>query len=99
VQMTASCVVARLEQTEDERERGITHLRWSNAGHPPPVVLNPDGSSLVLAGSAPDLLLGNDQETTRVKSDVTLDRGSTVLLYTDGLVERRGEHLDQGLER
>jgi len=99
VQTTASCVVARLEQTEDERELGITQLRWSNAGHPPPVVLNPDGSSLVLSGSAPDLLLGIDQETTRVQSEVTLDRGSTVLLYTDGLVERRGEHLDQGLER
>ncbi len=99
VQTTASCVVARLEQTEDERERGITHLRWSNAGHPPPVALNPDGSSLVLSGAAPDLLLGIDRDTPRVESVVTLDRGSTVLLYTDGLVERRGEHLDAGLER
>src|SRR4051794_8504876 len=39
--VTATAVVARLEQTPDERSRGITRVRWSNAGHPPPIVLNP----------------------------------------------------------
>ncbi|CAA9334921.1 MAG: Uncharacterized, RsbU-domain-containing protein, partial [uncultured Frankineae bacterium] len=96
---TATAVVARLEQTQEERERDITHLRWSNAGHPPPMVLSPSGDVLVLAGVSADLLLGIDPDSPRTQSRVTLDRGSTVLLYTDGLVERRGQSLDEGLER
>ena len=96
---TATAVVARLEQTVEERARGITHLRWSNAGHPPPMTVSPTGDVLVLAGVEADLLLGIDPQSPRVESRVTLDRGSTVLLYTDGLVERRGQSLDVGLER
>ncbi|NHC15738.1 SpoIIE family protein phosphatase [Motilibacter sp. E257] len=94
---TATVVVARLEQTPDERERGITHLRWSNAGHPPPMVVNPNGTVTPLAGVQADLLLGIAPEIERVESDVILDRAATVLLYTDGLVERRGQGLDDGL--
>ena len=96
---TASAVIARIEQEHDERERGVTRLRWSNAGHPPPMVINPDGSVLVLAGTEADLLLGIDPGTRRVESEAVLDRGSTVLFYTDGLVERRGQNLDEGLAR
>ena len=96
---TATAVVARLEQTPEEADRGITHLRWSNAGHPPPMALSPSGEVLVLAGVEADLLLGIDPHSPRVESRVTLDRGSTVLLYTDGLVERRGQSLDVGLGR
>jgi PAS domain S-box-containing protein len=95
--VTATAVVARLEQTADERSRGITKLRWSNAGHPPPMVINPDGTIAILAGVAADLLLGIDPGTQRVESSVTLDRGSTVLLFTDGLVERRGQSIDDGM--
>ncbi len=96
---TATVVVARLEQTCEERERGITHLRWSNAGHPPPMAVTPTGEVLVLGGVEADLLLGIDPHSPRVESRVTLDRGATVLLYTDGLVERRGQSLDVGLGR
>ena len=96
---TATAVVARLEQSADERARGITHLRWSNAGHPPPMAVTPAGEVLVLAGVEADLLLGIDPDSPRVESRVTLDRGATVLLYTDGLVERRGQSLDVGLSR
>jgi len=99
VSTTATAVVARLEQTDDERERGITHLRWSNAGHPPPMALLPEGEVLVLGGVDADLLLGFDAASERAESKVTLDRGTTVLLYTDGLVERRGQSLDEGLHR
>ena len=96
---TATVVVGRLEQTAEERERGITHLRWSNAGHPPPMVVTSAGEVLVLAGVEADLLLGIDPDSPRAESRVTLDRGTTVLLYTDGLVERRGQSLDVGLGR
>jgi serine phosphatase RsbU (regulator of sigma subunit)/PAS domain-containing protein len=95
----ATAAVARFEQTPDELERGITRMRWANAGHLPPLVVNPDGSVAELAAWKGDLLLGVDPEAQRRESVVTLDRGATVLLYTDGLVERRDADLDAGLVR
>ena len=93
----ATAVVARIEQTEDELRRGVTHVRWSNAGHPEPMIINPDGSIAVMAGVRPDILLGVRPEARRVESEITLDRGATVLLYTDGLVERRDKGLREGM--
>jgi serine phosphatase RsbU (regulator of sigma subunit) len=95
----ATAAVARLEQTADERVRGVTRLVWANAGHLPPLALHPDGSVVVLADWKADLLLGVDASTERAESVVTLDRGTTVLLYTDGLIERRDADLDTGLQR
>jgi PAS domain S-box-containing protein len=95
----ATAAVARLEQNDDERRRGVTRMRWANAGHLPPLVINPDGSVAELASWAGDLLLGVDANTNRQEQVVTLDRGATVLLYTDGLIERRDADLDAGLER
>jgi anti-sigma regulatory factor (Ser/Thr protein kinase) len=99
VDTTATAVMARLEQTPEERRRGTTRVVWSNAGHPPPVVVTPDGDVRVLAAEHADLLLGLDPETERAESQVALERGSTVLLFTDGLVERRGEDLEAGFAR
>ena len=95
----ATAAVARFEQTPDERARGVTRMRWANAGHLPPLVINPDGSVAELAAWTGDLLLGVDAGVTRHESVVTLDRGATVLLYTDGLIERRDADLDAGYER
>jgi serine phosphatase RsbU (regulator of sigma subunit) len=95
----ATAAVARLEQTPEEIDRGITRMRWANAGHLPPLVMNPDGSVAELASWTGDLLLGVDAGTSRRESVVTLDRGSTVLLYTDGLIERRDADLDTGMVR
>ncbi|WP_280790875.1 SpoIIE family protein phosphatase [Blastococcus sp. CT_GayMR19] len=95
----ATAAVARFEQTPDELARGVTRMRWANAGHLPPLIINPDGSLAELATWKGDLLLGVDPDTCRRESVVTLDRGSTVLLYTDGLIERRDADLDAGLVR
>jgi PAS domain S-box-containing protein len=95
----ATAAVARFEQTPDERVRGVTRMVWANAGHLPPLALHPDGSVAVLADWKADLLLGVDSTTSRTESVVTLDRGSTVLLYTDGLIERRDADLDTGMDR
>jgi serine phosphatase RsbU (regulator of sigma subunit)/PAS domain-containing protein len=95
----ATATVARFEQTDDERRRGVTRMRWANAGHLPPLVTNPDGSVAELASWRGDLLLGVDPATRREESVVTLDRGSTVLLFTDGLIERRDADLDAGMAR
>jgi PAS domain S-box-containing protein len=95
----ATAAVARFEQTDDERARGVTRMRLSNAGHLPPLVINPDGSLAALADWRGELLLGVDPATPRGESVVVLDQGTTVLLFTDGLIERRGGDLDDGMAR
>ncbi|MEW9266154.1 SpoIIE family protein phosphatase [Kineococcus endophyticus] len=96
----ATSVVARLEQDEDLTRRGLTRLRWSTAGHPPPVLVSRSGVPRLLDGPGQrDLLLGVDPDLRRHESTVDVERGSTLLLYTDGLVERRGESLQVGLDR
>jgi PAS domain S-box-containing protein len=95
----ATAAVARFEQDDDEHGRGVTRVRWSNAGHPPPLAVTPDGQVIVLAASRAELLLGVEPATVRTETVATLDRGSTVFFYTDGLVERRDSDLDDGLER
>ncbi len=99
VRSAATVVVARFEQDRDERHHGVTRLRWSNAGHPPPILLAADGSTSVLEAPEADLLLGIDPAVARVDSDLVVERGSTLLLYTDGLVERRDQSLDEGIDR
>lgn len=99
IETTATAVICRLEQDQADVERARTWLTWSNAGHPPPIVVHADGGVTVLDGEEgeADLLLGIDPQTPRTVTRVALDRGATVLLYTDGLVERRGQSLDEGL--
>ena len=94
----ATAVLARVEQSASDRVRGVRRLRWSNAGHPPPLLRRPDGSVHVLEAD-PDLLLGLDPGTHRGERVVEVRTGSTLLLYTDGLVERRDAGLDQGVAR
>ncbi|MGY1825782.1 MULTISPECIES: SpoIIE family protein phosphatase [unclassified Blastococcus] len=95
----ATTLIARLEQTDDEREAGLTRLRWSNAGHPPPMTIAADGTVTALTTERTDLLLGVDAHALRRESQVTLERDVVVLLYTDGLVERRNSDLDAGTAR
>jgi PAS domain S-box-containing protein len=72
-------------------------LELYSAGHVPPLVLRDGSSAFLDLDVRPPL--GVAPERAARKSEVALDVGTTVLLYTDGLVERRGEHLDDGLER
>ncbi|MCW2777341.1 MAG: putative sensor protein [Frankiales bacterium] len=98
VDALATGVLARVEQDEDALARGVRVLRWSNAGHLPPLLLSPDGTVRVLS-TEPDLLLGLVPDLERADHVVEIAPGSTLLLYTDGLVERRGEDLDDGIAR
>jgi PAS domain S-box-containing protein len=91
----ATGVLATVEQTAADAARGARVLRWSNAGHPAPLLVLPDGTVEVLERPA-DLLLGVDPERPRYDHARDLPPGSTVLLYTDGLIERRGVPLDDG---
>ncbi len=98
----ATAVLGRVRQSSSERTAGVgpasAVLQWSNAGHPPPVLLHPDGRAELL-DREPDLLLGLLPSTLRTDHEVDLPVGSTVVLYTDGLVERRDQLLDDGLAR
>ncbi|MBL3808027.1 PP2C family protein-serine/threonine phosphatase [Streptomyces sp. BRB081] len=89
---TTACV-ARFEPAG---EGGWT-LRWSNAGHPPPLLVLPDATTRYL-DAEPGLPLGVDPDAARPDHTCALPGGSTVVFYTDGLVERRDEPLDRGLE-
>lgn len=71
-------------------------LRWAVAGHPPPVVVE-DGTARLLTGA--DGVLGGPDRTPHREETATLRPGASVVLYTDGLVERRDEHIDEGLRR
>ena len=71
-------------------------LRYAVAGHPPPLVLAPDGSASFLEGGR-TLPIGVDGSATFETGDAELAEGATIVLYTDGLVERRGRSLDVGL--
>ncbi|MEP7739872.1 GAF domain-containing SpoIIE family protein phosphatase [Nocardioides sp. 31GB23] len=96
VEGLATLVHARIE-TDAESEG--SWLAWTNAGHPPPLLLCPDGRGRYLQDGPPDLMIGVLPDVERADQRTLVDDGSTLLLYTDGLVERRGEHLDEGLER
>ncbi|MGW5327371.1 SpoIIE family protein phosphatase [Streptomyces sp. NPDC004014] len=69
----------------------------ARAGHPEPVVVHPDGTVLCpgVPASAPLGLGGYPFET----AELSLPEGSQLLLYTDGLVEDRGQDIDVGMER
>jgi anti-sigma regulatory factor (Ser/Thr protein kinase) len=78
-----------------EPDRGL--LRYANAGHPPPLLACHGREPLLLEGVSPPL---GAAETWRFEERrVEFPRGATLVLYTDGLVERRGEQLETGLAR
>ena len=89
----ATALLARVEPADDGYR-----LRWANAGHLPPVLRTGRGSLHVLDDDS-DLLLGLDAATERHERTTDLPTGSTLVLYTDGLVERRDASLDAGIAR
>jgi GAF domain-containing protein len=71
--------------------------RVANAGNCPALYIDAAGTTIYLhAGSRP--LLGTGPAVTPI-TELTIEPGGTLLLYTDGLVERRNEHIDTGLNR
>lgn len=86
---TAACVVI-------DPETGT--MTYSSAGHPPAIVVTPDNElhRLDKAQNLPLAVLGR---TDRRSGTIDLEPGSVVVLYSDGLVERRNERLDHGITR
>ncbi len=72
---------------------------YSNAGHPPPVLLHRDGSCELLDQATDPPLGARPEHLPRPQAGVPYGRGDTLVLYTDGLIERRHEDIDAGLAR
>jgi serine phosphatase RsbU (regulator of sigma subunit)/anti-sigma regulatory factor (Ser/Thr protein kinase) len=81
-----------------EFDAGTNHIRFVRAGHPPPLVRTADGRVSAVDGSG-SLPVGVSPNARYEASLVELAPDSTLLLYTDGLVERRGEPLAAGIAR
>jgi serine phosphatase RsbU (regulator of sigma subunit) len=91
----ATALVARIELAEGDRPAGVRRLRWTSAGHPMPMLLLADGEVVDLAAPVgPPLGIG--WSGPRADGVTDLPPGSTLLLFTDGLFERRTGDLDQG---
>ncbi|WP_371583464.1 PP2C family protein-serine/threonine phosphatase [Streptomyces sp. NBC_01314] len=87
----ATAVIARFHPREPT-------LTWAAAGHPPPVLRSPDGRVRIL-DAKPGAMLGIPLHQEIADHTVPLPPGSTLALYTDGLVERRAQGIDPGIER
>lgn len=96
---TTALVATVSQQRRGGGQRGdMWKLRWSNAGHLPPILVHPDGGVERLS-SQPEPLLGTGTTIERTYHQRDLVAGSTLVFYTDGLIEQAGENLDTGLDR
>ncbi|MGV9567978.1 PP2C family protein-serine/threonine phosphatase [Streptomyces sp. NPDC003480] len=91
--VTTACL-ARIEPAQP----GAWTLRWSTAGHPPPLLLTPDHRARYLHAD-PDLPLGVDTAQPRNDHTRPVPAGATVIFFTDGLIEHAAYPIDTGLER
>lgn len=97
VNTTATALLARVEAAGDDDAPGSRLLRWTVAGHLPPVLMTPDGVVRFL-DATPDTMLGVLPGSPRHDHEVVLEPGSSVLFFTDGLIERRYVSLRSGMD-
>ncbi|GGK37952.1 SpoIIE family protein phosphatase [Nocardia camponoti] len=76
--------------------RGV--VRYSNAGHMPPIVAPPGGPGRILEGGRA-VPLATFDTPRRPEATTALPPGATLVLFTDGLVEQRGVDIDEGLDK
>ncbi|MFI9255332.1 SpoIIE family protein phosphatase [Streptomyces sp. NPDC053069] len=90
----ATLVFARMS----ENGAGQCELSWTNAGHPPPLLVTHEGIARYLTDGH-GILLGVTPDQVRPDATTELPPGATLLLYTDGLIESPNHTLDEGLNR
>jgi serine phosphatase RsbU (regulator of sigma subunit)/integral membrane sensor domain MASE1/anti-sigma regulatory factor (Ser/Thr protein kinase) len=93
-QLDATDMVTMLYALYDPTTR---RLRYASAGHPPAVLLDHSGTRYLRDGLAPPVGVTSHDSFTEATAELPPD--ATLVMYTDGLVERRGESLDEGLDR
>jgi serine phosphatase RsbU (regulator of sigma subunit) len=74
-------------------------ITYSSAGHPPPVLLHPGGTVHFLDRATDPPLGARPEPVPQPQATARFEDGATLVLYTDGLVERRTEDIDTGLDR
>ncbi|MEU6988849.1 SpoIIE family protein phosphatase [Streptomyces sp. NPDC046324] len=74
-------------------------LTYSSAGHPPPALCRPDGTVAFLDQATDPPLGARPEHVSRPQAQTAFTDGCLLVLYTDGLVERRHEDIDTGLAR
>ena len=94
----ATALLARIEQPADLAAEERRRLRWSSAGHLPPLLLRGNGRVELLA-SEPQTLLGAESTRPRTDAVAEVGPGDTLLFYTDGLVEQGRTGIDEGTDR
>lgn len=90
-ELYATCAIARFTP-------GDPTVVWAAAGHPPAIVREPGGGVRVLE-ARPGIMLGVPLAYEYEEHTARLPAGSTLALYTDGLVERRAAGIDAGIDR
>jgi serine phosphatase RsbU (regulator of sigma subunit)/anti-sigma regulatory factor (Ser/Thr protein kinase) len=88
--MGSTCICLTLD-------RATGDIVWAGAGHPPLILVEPEGSAFLEHGSG--VVLGVRGRRPYTQASRRIAPGSLLVAYTDGLVERRGEVIDVGLER
>jgi len=86
----ATCILGEISD-------GATRFRWSSAGHPPPLLQRDGTVSFLQDGTG--VLLGVTDGEGAEEASIDLVPGDVIVLYTDGLIERRGSSLSDGLAR
>jgi GAF domain-containing protein/anti-sigma regulatory factor (Ser/Thr protein kinase) len=71
----------------------------SNAGHPPPLVVRADGSVTFCPMQRTLLIAAGLSGAPRPRDELVLNQGDSLIMYSDGLIERRGEVITSGMER
>jgi serine phosphatase RsbU (regulator of sigma subunit) len=94
----ATMVLVNVEPPLETEPISVATLRWANAGHPAPVLIDADGTAIAL-DARNDILLGVQPDTVRHDHAYPVPPGATLLLYTDGLVETRAHGIDFGQRR
>jgi serine phosphatase RsbU (regulator of sigma subunit) len=74
-------------------------ITYSSAGHPPPALVHAEGRVEFLDQATDPPLDARPDPIPRPQAATAFTDGATVVLYTDGLIERRGEDIDTGLDR
>jgi serine phosphatase RsbU (regulator of sigma subunit) len=72
---------------------------YSNAGHPPPVLVHRNGTCELLDRATDPPLGARPQHVPRPQAGMSYTPGDTLVLYTDGLIERRDQSIGEGLSR
>ncbi|WP_299953523.1 PP2C family protein-serine/threonine phosphatase [uncultured Modestobacter sp.] len=90
----ATMVYGRVERPDSPG--GSWRLQLANAGHPPLLLRAVDGTVRLLDGVT-GLLIGVDSTRPRTSRAIEVPAGATLIAYTDGLIERPGTDMDEGI--